>query len=118
MALDGKRGLGSLNPADGIKAPKAPKPAQSPRGGSSHGSAGVPPHARSKRDEAEAPGCTPEPGHEIELLYSGGLRSAELLGLDVQASRTGGGLDRLANRRSPCAGQGGKRRIVPVVRPP
>lgn len=113
----GKEGLGSLNPADGIKAPKAPKPlpkalavdqamalAESP-----------PPATRgSKRDEAEAPWLHARDQAMIELLYSSGLRSAELLGLDVQASAQAAGWIDWQAAEAHVLGKGSKRRIVPV----
>lgn len=50
----------------------------------------------------------------VELLYGGGLRVAELTGLDVQASETARGWVDLAAGEAHVLGKGSKRRIVPV----
>ncbi len=114
----GKEGLCGINPADGIKAPKAPKPlpkalavdqavalAEQPP---------LPQSGRSARDEAEAPWLHARDHAMIELLYSSGLRSAELLGLDVSASTQAAGWIDLQAGEAHVLGKGSKRRIVPV----
>ncbi len=114
----GKEGLCSLNPAEGIKAPKAPKPlpkalavdqavalAEAPP---------LPTTGARSRDEAEAPWLHARDQAMIELLYSSGLRSAELLGLDVQASAQAAGWIDWNSAEAHVLGKGSKRRIVPV----
>ncbi|HET8871710.1 MAG TPA: tyrosine recombinase XerC, partial [Aquabacterium sp.] len=113
-----REGLCSLNPADGIKAPKAAKPlpkalavdqamalADTPP---------VTPDGASARDAAEAPWLHARDHAMIELLYSSGLRSAELLGLDVQASAEAAGWIDLQAAEAHVLGKGNKRRTVPV----
>ncbi len=119
-----REGLMSLNPADGIKPPKAAKPlpkalsvdhavalASSPlqadavAAGSSA--------AQTRRDR-EAPWLHARDHAMIELLYSSGLRSAELLSLDVASSATASGWVDLAGAEAHVLGKGSKRRMVPV----
>jgi integrase/recombinase XerC len=50
----------------------------------------------------------------VELLYGGGLRVAELTGLDAQASNTSRGWVDLAAGEAHVLGKGSKRRIVPI----
>ncbi|MDE2593401.1 MAG: tyrosine recombinase XerC [Burkholderiales bacterium] len=114
----GKEGLCVINPADGIKAPKAPKPLPKAlavdQAVALAEQAPPPSSGRSARDEAEAPWLHARDHAMIELLYSSGLRSAELLGLDVQASNQAAGWIDLQAGEAHVLGKGSKRRIVPV----
>lgn len=115
----GRDGLVALNPVEGVRAPKANKPL--PKAlpvdlavalaehrdafASSAGdvSIGAPADALEARDRAI-----------VELLYGCGLRSAELLGLDVQASTQAAGWVDLQAAEVHVLGKGSKRRSVPV----
>lgn len=121
----GKEGLTQLNPVDGVKPPKAPKPlpkalsvdhavalAEHSPGDSDEGEAGSP--AAATRKAREAPWLHARDHAMTELLYSSGLRSAELLGLDVTAEGPAQGWIDLQNREAHVLGKGSKRRIVPV----
>lgn len=114
----GKEGLSPLNPADGIKAPKAPKPLPKALAVDQAVALAVqgPPNTDgvSSRDAAEAPWLHARDHAMVELLYSSGLRSAELLGLDVQASAQALGWIDLQAGEAHVLGKGSKRRIVPV----
>jgi integrase/recombinase XerC len=116
----GKEGLSPLNPADGIKAPKAPKPLPKALAVDQAVALAVqgPPNTdgASSRDAAEAPWLHARDHAMVELLYSSGLRSAELLGLDVQASVQALGWIDLQAGEAHVLGKGSKRRIVPVGR--
>jgi len=115
----GQYGVVESNPLAGLRPPKAPKPL---------------PKALSVDDAvalAEHPGADSEPALAarantpalaardlaiLELLYGSGLRIAELLGLDVQASdRARGWLD-VPDATAHVLGKGSKRRSVPVGR--
>lgn len=113
----GKEGLTTLNPVDGIKAPKAPKPLPKALGvDQAVALAEAPPlpTRHTKRDEAEAPWLHARDQAMIELLYSSGLRSAELLGLDVNASAQAAGWIDWQSAEAHVLGKGSKRRLVPV----
>ncbi|HWH83631.1 MAG TPA: tyrosine-type recombinase/integrase [Burkholderiaceae bacterium] len=104
----GRDGLVALNPASGVRAPKAAKPlpkalpvdlamalADAP-GGATPGSPVV-----EARDQ-----CL------VELLYGCGLRVGELVGLDVQPG--GAGWIDIADATAHVLGKGAKRRSVPI----
>lgn len=116
----GQEGLGAVNPASGIKAPKAPKPLPKALAVDQAVALAVqgPPNTESasSRDAAEAPWLHARDHAMVELLYSSGLRSAELLGLDVQASVQALGWIDLQAGEAHVLGKGSKRRIVPVGR--
>jgi len=103
----GRDGLVSLNPADGVRAPRAPQPL---------------PKALSV-DQAmlladAAPAAATEPVFAardqciVELLYGCGLRVGELVGLDLRAGH-GGWVD-TEDATAHVLGKGSKRRSVPV----
>jgi integrase/recombinase XerC len=120
----GREGLMPINPADGIKPPKAPKPLpkalsvdhavalaeQAPKDGGPPGAS----VAAATRHEREAPWLNARDHAMVELLYSSGLRSAELLGLDVAGSSTALGWIDLQAAEAHVLGKGSKRRSVPV----
>jgi integrase/recombinase XerC len=119
----GMVGLASLNPVDGIKPPKAAKPLpkalsvdqavalaqHEPEQAAPAGSTAV-----ATRQANEAPWLQARDHAMIELLYSSGLRSAELLGLDASASNEALGWVDLQAGEAHVLGKGSKRRIVPV----
>ncbi len=106
----GRQGAVQRNPVDGLRPPKAPKPL---------------PKALSV-DQALALATTADtPGSPLlaardraitELLYGSGLRIAELLGLDAQASSAARGWVDIADASAHVLGKGSKRRSVPVGR--
>ncbi len=104
----GREGLVACNPMLGVRAPKAAKPLPKALGVDdavqlvSFQSASADPWLEA-RDAAIA-----------ELLYGGGLRLAELTGLDVRASNQARGWVDLQAGEAHVLGKGSKRRIVPV----
>ncbi len=111
----GRQGVVQLNPVEGLRPPKAPKPlpkalaVEQAVALAEHQTENTPP-ALAARDHAIT-----------ELLYGCGLRVAEVLGLDVQAgpetaAASRGWLD-LADAATATAhvlGKGGKRRSLPI----
>lgn len=110
----------AFNPVDGIKAPKAPKPLPKALGvdqavALADASAQPGPvREGDARGERESPWLTARDHAMVELLYGSGLRNAELLGLDVQASPEATGWVDLVSAEAHVLGKGHKRRIVPV----
>ena len=103
----GNDGLVALNPADGVRAPKAPQPL--PKALSVD-------HAMALADAHAPTGADPvlEARDQciVELLYGCGLRVGELVGLDLRAG-AGGWID-AADASAHVLGKGSKRRSVPV----
>lgn len=104
----GREGLVAANPVCDVRAPKAAKPL---------------PKALSVDDAVQlasfnVPGNDPwleaRDAAMVELLYGGGLRVAELTGLDALASDGARGWVDLAAGEAHVLGKGSKRRIVPV----
>lgn len=105
----GLQGRVALNPFDGLRAPKAPKPL---------------PKALGVDDAVQlaayAPAAPADPVLEardramVELLYGAGLRAAELTGLDVQASKAAMGWVDLESAEIHVTGKGDKRRSTPL----
>ncbi|OGB05896.1 MAG: recombinase XerC [Burkholderiales bacterium RIFCSPLOWO2_12_FULL_64_99] len=122
----GREGLVRLNPVEGIKPPKAPKPLPkalpvdqavalaSHQPADPSDTAASP--AAATRAAREGPWLQARDHAMIELLYSSGLRSAELLGLDVQAGPHAAGWIDLPGGEAHVLGKGSKRRTVPVGR--
>ncbi|MFY9476311.1 MAG: tyrosine recombinase XerC, partial [Aquabacterium sp.] len=120
----GREGVVKLNPVDGLKAPKAARPL--PKALSvddavalADTSASAPelPDTASTRDQREAPWLAARDHCMVELLYGSGLRSAELLSLDVQAHpQAVGWIDAPAGELH-VRGKGRKRRSVPAGAP-
>ena len=104
-------GLIAFNPADGIKAPKAPKPLPKALGVDEAVQLASYPGAD---DEAADPWLDARDAAIVELLYGSGLRNAELLGLDVQASPHAAGWVDLVSAEAHVLGKGHKRRTVPL----
>ncbi len=104
----GREGVVKINPVEGVRAPKAPKPL---------------PKALSVEQAVAL--ATFEPRHGdpvllardhcmVELLYGSGLRVAELVGLDLRAGDGAAGWIDAADASAQVLGKGSKRRAVPV----
>ena len=105
----GREGRVQVNPVLGVKAPKAPKPLPK--------ALGVDDAVRlaSHTDIDEDPVREARDACMVELLYGGGLRIGELVGLDV---RDGGGARGWIDQAEGVAhvlGKGAKRRSVPLA---
>ncbi|MEP7295949.1 MAG: tyrosine recombinase XerC [Burkholderiales bacterium] len=103
----GQDGLVALNPADGVRAPKAPQPL--PKALSvdhAMALADAPPPDDTDPASAARDQCV------VELLYGCGLRVGELVGLDLHAGN-GGWID-ASDASAHVLGKGSKRRSVPV----
>ena len=100
-------GLVALNPAEGVRAPKAPQPL--PKALSvDHAMALADADARDDLD----PVLVARDQCIVELLYGCGLRVGELVGLDVRPG-DGGWID-AADANAHVIGKGSKRRSIPV----
>ncbi len=120
----GVEGLIALNPSDGVRPPKAARPL--PKALSVDQAVALSEHidtapaaraaspAAATRAEREGPWLAARDHAIVELLYSSGLRSAELLGLDVKAHGDALGWVDLRAGEAHVTGKGDKRRIVPV----
>ncbi len=104
----GRDGAVALNPVDGVRAPKAAKPL--PKALSVDQSVALAEHRGSGGD----PALEARDTCIVELLYGSGLRIAELVGLDVQASGEARGWIDLQGGEAHVLGKGSKRRSVPV----
>jgi len=120
----GVEGLIALNPSDGVRPPKAARPL--PKALSVDQAVALSEHidtdaaaraaspAAATRAEREGPWLAARDHAIVELLYSSGLRSAELLSLDVRAHPDALGWVDLQAGEAHVTGKGSKRRIVPV----
>ncbi|MGV3570950.1 MAG: tyrosine recombinase XerC [Ramlibacter sp.] len=104
----GRESLVKSNPAQDVRAPKAPKPL--PKALSVDDAVQL---AEYSRDEAD-PWLEARDAAMVELLYGCGLRVGELVGLDAQASGTARGWIDLQAGEAHVLGKGSKRRTVPV----
>jgi integrase/recombinase XerC len=104
----GREGLVVCNPVLDVRAPKAAKPL---------------PKALSVDDAVQLasfdaadnnPWLEARDAAMVALLYGGGLRVAELTGLDAQASKAARGWVDLQDGQAHVLGKGSKRRIVPI----
>jgi integrase/recombinase XerC len=104
----GRNGEVRINPVEGVRAPKAPKPL---------------PKALSVEQAVSLASFEPERGNPVllardhcmvELLYGSGLRVAELVGLDHRGSDMAAGWIDAADASAMVLGKGRKRRTVPV----
>jgi integrase/recombinase XerC len=104
----GRQGGVHINPVEGVRAPKAPKPL---------------PKALSVEQAVSLASFEPEVGNPVllardhcmvELLYGSGLRVAELVGLDLRGGDTAAGWIDAADASAMVLGKGRKRRTVPV----
>ncbi|MDD2882030.1 MAG: tyrosine recombinase XerC [Rhodoferax sp.] len=104
----GREGQVSCNPVLDVRAPKAAKPL--PKALSVDEAVQL-----ASFDQAEAhPWLEARDAAMVELLYGGGLRVAELTGLDALASDQARGWVDLQAAEAHVLGKGSKRRIVPV----
>ena len=110
----GREGLISANPVQDVRAPKQPRPL--PKALGVDEAVQLADHA----DEADDPWLDARDAAMVELLYGGGLRVGELIGLDVAPSdaalRAGRGWIDLLGAEVQVQGKGDKRRTVPVGR--
>ena len=110
----GREGLISANPVQDVRAPKQPRPL--PKALGVDEAVQLADHA----DEADDPWLDARDTAMVELLYGGGLRVGELIGLDVAPSdaalRAGRGWLDLQSAEVQVHGKGDKRRTVPVGR--
>ena len=106
----GRQGVLSANPVQGVRAPKAAKPL--PKALSVE-------HAVALADQPDTPGAPALAARAraiCELLYGCGLRTGELLGMDVHAGPQARGWVDAADATAHVLGKGSKRRSVPVGR--
>jgi integrase/recombinase XerC len=104
----GREGLVSSNPLAGLRAPKAAKPL--PKALNVDDAVQLAEH----RNDDQDPWLQARDIAMVELLYSSGLRVAELTGLDVQASAQALGWIDMDGAEAHVLGKGAKRRSVPV----
>ena len=104
----GREGLVSANPLAGMRAPKAAKPL--PKALNVDDAVQLASHHNDEQD----PWLQARDIAMVELLYSSGLRVAELTGLDVQASNSARGWIDMDSGEAHVLGKGSKRRSVPV----
>ena len=111
----GREGLVTSNPVQDVRTPKVAKLV--PKALNVDDAVQL---ASYKADRAPDEGDADDPWLEardaaiVELLYSSGLRVAELTGLDVLASRTARGWIDMEGAQAHVLGKGSKRREVPV----
>jgi len=107
----GRERLVLLNPVDGIRPPKAPKPL--PKALNVDQAV-----ALAEQQPATAnPALRARDQCIVELLYGCGLRVGELIGLDVAAGPLAAGWIDIADGTAHVLGKGSKRRSVPVGGP-
>jgi integrase/recombinase XerC len=104
----GREGLVSCNPVLDVRAPKAAKPL--PKALSVDDAVQLASFANPEAD----PWLEARDAAIVELLYGGGLRVGELVGLDVAASDQARGWIDLQATEAHVLGKGSKRRLVPV----
>lgn len=104
----GRQGRVTLNPVEGVRAPRAPKPL--PKALSVDHAVALADHHQTDADaRLEARDrCL------VELLYGCGLRVSELVSLDVRAGAAARGWIDRADGEAHVLGKGSKRRSVPV----
>jgi integrase/recombinase XerC len=104
----GREGLVTSNPMAGLRTPKSPQPL--PKALNVDDAVQLSEH----RNDAQDPWLQARDVAMVELLYSSGLRVAELTGLDVQASAQARGWIDMDSAEAHVLGKGSKRRTVPV----
>ncbi len=104
----GREGLVACNPVLDVRAPKATKPL--PKALNVDDAVQL----ASFHSEVTDPWLEARDAAMVELLYGGGLRLAELTGLDVQASNTARGWVDMQSAQAHVLGKSSKRRVVPV----
>lgn len=112
----GGDGRVAINPVEGVRAPKVPKPL--PKALTVDGAVALAEHRPEVPDERRGTrhhaALALRDQAIVELLYGCGLRAAELLGLDVQAGAQAVGWLDLECGEAHVWGKGGKRRMVPL----
>ena len=110
----GREGVISANPVQDVRAPKQPRPLPKALG------VDEAVQLADHHDEEDDPWLDARDAAMVELLYGGGLRVGELIGLDMAPSeaalRAGRGWLDLASAEVQVQGKGDKRRTVPVGR--
>ena len=110
----GREGLISANPVQDVRAPKQPRPLPKALGVEEAM------HLADHLDDEDDPWLEARDAAMVELLYGGGLRVGELVGLDVApsdaAARAGRGWIDAQAGEVHVQGKGGKRRAVPLGR--
>ncbi|APW47724.1 tyrosine recombinase XerC [Rhodoferax antarcticus] len=104
----GREGLVASNPVVDVRTPKAGKPL--PKALAVDEAVQL----ASFKNESTDPWLEARDAALVELLYGGGLRLAEVTGLDVLASNSARGWVDLQAGEAHVLGKGNKRRIVPV----
>ena len=104
----GREGLVAVNPVLDVRAPKAGKPL--PKALTVDDAVQL----ASFKNDSDNPWLEARDAALVELLYGGGLRLAEVTGLDVVASASARGWLDLQAGEAHVLGKGSKRRIVPV----
>jgi len=104
----GRHGEVQINPVEGVRAPKAPKPL--PKALSVEQAVALAEHGT----EHTTPALAARDHAIVELLYGCGLRIGELIGLDVAASAAAAGWVDAPDATAHVLGKGSKRRSVPV----
>lgn len=104
----GRESLVAVNPVLNVRAPKAAKPL--PKALTVDDAVQL----ASFKNESDNPWLEARDAALVELLYGGGLRLAEVTGLDVVASASARGWLDLQAGEAHVLGKGSKRRIVPV----
>jgi integrase/recombinase XerC len=111
----GREGRVRVNPVEGIRAPKAPKPL--PKALSVDHAVALAEHPAPSADTPQAKALAARDHAIVELLYGCGLRVGELTGLDAVATAQAAGWVDDADATAHVLGKGGKRRSVPVGAP-
>ena len=104
----GRNGVVAVNPVEGLRAPKGPKPL--PKALSVEQAMALAEH----ESEHSTPALAARDHAIVELLYGCGLRVGELIGLDLTAGPSAAGWVDLPDATAHVLGKGAKRRSVPV----
>ena len=107
----GREGRVTLNPVDGIRPPRAPRPL--PKALTVDQAVALAQQA----PPTDTPWLAARDRCIVELLYGCGLRVAELVGLDCAPSAVAAGWVDVADASAQVLGKGSKRRGVPVGKP-
>ncbi len=107
----GRQGAVAVNPVEGLRPPKAPKPL--PKALSVEQAVALAQHETQHTD----PALAARDRAIGELLYGSGLRIGEILGLDLVAGADARGWVDIADATAHVLGKGSKRRSVPVGGP-
>jgi len=108
----GREGLVSSNPVQDVRTPKVAKPV--PKALSVDDAVQLASYTANEDEDEDDPWLEARDAAMVELLYSSGLRVAELTGLDVNASSSARGWIDMDGAEAHVLGKGGKRRAVPV----